>query len=379
MMLGALIDAGVPFTDIAEGVASLGLTSCRLSTQEVKRKGFRATHLTVEHDPEHAHRHLHQIVEMIDNSTLNSAQRSLATRIFTKLAEAEAKVHGTTIEKVHFHEVGAIDSIADIVGSAIGWEKLKVEKIICSTIPTGSGEIEIAHGKCSLPAPATAELLRGSPLRGTTIPFELTTPTGAAIVATLVDEFGPVPEMTIQSIGYGAGSRDLEEQANLLRLLIGEIQTETAAETITVLETNLDDVSGEVIGHTMGMLMKAGALDAYTTPIQMKKNRPGVMLSVLARPADVDRFQAILFRETTTLGVRSWTVRRRALTRQAHEVATEFGTVSGKLVQHPQLPARFSPEYEDCRQLSKHHNQPLWKIYQAAERAFNEQQKSDTQ
>ena len=258
MTLGALVDAGADLAAIQAGIDSLGLPSVRLATSEVKKKGFRATQITVVHEPEHKHRHLHHITAMIDGSILTARQRELATRIFTRLAEAEAKVHGTTIQKVHFHEVGAVDSIADIVGSAIGWDLLGVERVIASPVPTGTGFVEIAHGRCSLPAPAVGELLRGVPLAESSVPFELTTPTGAAILAALAEGYGPVPAMTIERIGYGAGSRDLEEQANLLRLLVGTTSDGGGREQVTLLETNLDDISGELIGHAIARLWSAG-------------------------------------------------------------------------------------------------------------------------
>src|SRR3954468_15885169 len=222
MTLGALVDAGADLAAIQSSIDSLGLPSCRLVRTEVKKKGFRATQITVEHEPEHKHRHLHHITAMIDGSTLAARQKELAKRIFQKLAEAEAKVHGSTIEKVHFHEVGAVDSIADIVGSAIGFDLLGIERIICSPVPTGRGFVEIAHGRCSIPAPATGELLRNVPLVAIDCEGELTTPTGAAIVAALAEEFGVLPPMTISSIGYGAGQKDFA-QANILRILVGDV------------------------------------------------------------------------------------------------------------------------------------------------------------
>jgi uncharacterized protein (TIGR00299 family) protein len=289
MTLGALVDLGVDLSAIQAGIDSLGLPSCQLVAEEVKRHGFRATKVTVEHEPEHAHRHLHHITDMIDASILTAKQKELATRIFTRLGEAEAKVHGTTIRKVHFHEVGAVDSIADIVGSAIGLDLLGVDQIVCSPVPTGSGFIKIAHGRVSVPAPATAELLKQVPLAASIVEAELTTPTGAAIVATVSDSFGPLPPMTITGIGYGAGSREFDEQANLTRLIVGESSDNWLADQVWVLETNLDDVSGEIIGHCSSLLLEAGALDVYTTAIQMKKNRPGVLLSVLCQPADLGK------------------------------------------------------------------------------------------
>ncbi|MBW3596239.1 MAG: nickel pincer cofactor biosynthesis protein LarC [Planctomycetes bacterium] len=370
MLLGALIDAGVDLAAIQAGVASLGLPSCRLTVGEVKKKGFRAANLTVEHEPEHAHRHLHHITEMIDRGELTPGQKDLAKRIFTRLGEAEAKVHGTSIEKVHFHEVGAVDSIADIVGAAIGLDLLKLDRIVCSPIPTGRGFVKIAHGRVSIPAPATAELLRGVPLAPSDVEAELTTPTGAAIAATVVDAFGPLPAITIETIGYGAGDRDLEEQANLLRLLVGVADDRLESDQAWMLETNLDDVSGEVIGHATTLLAEAGALDVYTTAIQMKKNRPAVKVSVLSPPELIKNLEQILFRETGSLGVRRWPVSRHKLERRPHTVQTPLGTVEGKLALLGDGGVSFSPEFESCRRLATEKNVPLKDVYDAARTAW---------
>jgi uncharacterized protein (TIGR00299 family) protein len=309
---------------------------------------------------------------MIDNSRLSDRQKELARRIFTRLGEAEAKVHGTTIQKVHFHEVGAVDSIADIVGAAIGWELLGVEQVFASPIPTGQGFVTIAHGRCSIPAPATAELLAGIPLAASDVEAELTTPTGAAIAATLVQSFGPVPPMRIERIGCGAGTRELAEQPNILRLMVGAAADETAAlEQIWVIETNLDDASGELIGYCTKRLWDAGALDVYTTAIQMKKNRPGVVLSVLCNAADIERVEAVLFRETTTLGVRRWPASRRKLERRRHEVTTAWGSIDGVLAMLPGHPPSFSPEYETCRRIAEERKLPLRIVIETAQRAFD--------
>ncbi len=369
MMLGALVDAGVELAVLNDAIASLGLPGCRLLSEQVKKKGFRATQIKVEYEPEHTHRHLHHITDMIDGSRLTDRQKSLAKKIFSRLAEAEAKVHGTTIEKVHFHEVGAADSIADIVGSAVGWDLLGVDRIVASPVPTGCGKIRIAHGECSVPAPATAELLIGIPLAESAVPFELTTPTGAAILATLVESFGPVPAMKIDRIGYGAGQRELESQPNLLRMLLGETAEVPATDQVWVLETNLDDISGEVIGYCIGRLLDAGALDVYTTPIQMKKNRPGVKVSVLCPANEVDRFEAILFEETTTLGIRRWAADRHVLRREPHQVQTSWGPVDGKVGWTGGVP-HFSPEFESCRRIAAEHRVPLRSVYEAALKAF---------
>lgn len=369
MTLGALVDAGADLAAINAGIQTLGLNA-RLVASEVKKKGFRATQITVEHEPEHKHRHLHHIDAMIDGSSITGRQKELAKRIFRRLGEAEAKVHGTTIEKVHFHEVGAVDSIADIVGSAIGWDLLGIERVVCSPVPTGSGFVEIAHGRCSIPAPATAELLTGVPLANSSVQSELTTPTGAAIVAALSQSFGPVPSMKIERIGYGAGQRDLEEQPNILRLLVGESTTPGGGEEVWMLETNLDDISGELIGHTLAKLWQAGALDVYTTPIQMKKNRPGVIVSVMCDATRVEAIESILFRETTTLGVRRWPVMRHKLERESHTVTTQWGAVTGMLARREGGTPEFSPEFESCRRVAEEQGLPLKLVYDAARAAF---------
>ena len=380
MTLAALVDAGIPLTDVQAAIDSLQLPSCRLQATTVKKHGFRATKINVLHEPEHAHRHLSHITKMIDESQLSARQQELAKKIFTRLGEAEAKVHGTTLEKVHFHEVGAVDSIADIVGAAVAWDLLGVDRIVASPIPTGCGEIKIAHGKVSVPAPATAELLRGIPMAASDIPYELTTPTGAAILAALVEEFGPCPAMTVQQLGYGAGSRDLEQQANILRLFVGESSESASSSTeqniatdqVLKLETNLDDVPGEVIGYATERLLAAGALDVYSTSIQMKKQRPGVMLSVLTSTDLASSLEQILFEETGTLGVRRVLLSRQRQLREQTNVTTSWGEVSGKVAWFGSASPRFSPEYESCAKLAREHGVALRDIYQSARHAFAE-------
>lgn len=375
MTLGALLDAGADLAAVQAGLDSLGLAHVKLSTAEVKKHGFRATHLKIDHEPELAHRHLHHITAMIDKSSVITPRaKDLAKLIFTRIGEAEAKVHGTSIRQVHFHEVGAIDSIADIVGTAIAWDALDITGAAASPIPTGRGFITIAHGRCAIPAPATAELLTGIPLAESQVEAELTTPTGAAIVKALCESFGPLPAMTVQKIGYGAGTRELEEQANLLRILIGE-RSATAApspalETVWVLETNLDDTTGEILGYTQEQLLAAGALDVYLTPIQMKKNRPAVMLSLLCKAADCDALETILFNETGTLGVRRYATKRYALPREAVTVMTHWGEVAGKIATLPNGVREFSAEYEDCRKIAVANMLPLRVVIEAAERAW---------
>ena len=372
MTLGALIDLGVNLKAVQSGIDSLGLPSCKLVTEEVKRHGFRAVNLTVQHEPEHAHRHLHHITDMIDGSSLTEKQKQLATDIFTNLAEAEAKVHGSTLKKVHFHEVGAVDSIADIVGAAIAFDLLGVDAVVSSPIPTGHGFIKIAHGRVSIPAPATAELLKGIPLASCDVEAELTTPTGAAIVKTLAKSFGPLPAMTIEKIGIGAGDKDFKEQGNVLRILVGEMQSEAMIDQVEVLETNLDDTTGEVVGHAVKALLGAGALDVYTTPIYMKKNRPGTKLTILCSAEKRNALETIVFRETTTLGVRHWSTRRTILPREATSVSTPWGEVEGKKVTGLNDEVRFSPEYEACAEVAARENLPLQDVMRVAEQSFRE-------
>lgn len=370
MTLAALVDAGVPLERLDAAVTSCGLEGCRLVAQTVNKCGFRATQVVVEHQPEQTHRHLSHILAMIDRGELTDRQKQLARAIFTRLAEAEAHVHGTPIEKVHFHEVGAVDSIADVVGAAVGFDLLGVEAVSASPVPVGSGRIRIAHGVCNVPAPATAELLRGVPLADCPIEAELTTPTGAAILVTLASSFGPLPRMRIEQIGYGAGQKDLPGQANVLRLFVGQTIEPSTAEQVCLLETNLDDLSGELVGYCADRLWEAGALDVALTAIQMKKGRPGVRLSVLCRPADAETMEAILFEETTTLGIRRSLVHRRVLPRRTHCVQTAYGPVDGKVGFLADGTLRFAPEYESCRRIAAQCNVPLRAVYQAACQAF---------
>lgn len=379
MTLGALVDAGADLSEIQSGIDSLGLPDCRLRAENVKRRGFRGLKIHVEAADEKAHRHLHHITRMIDGSRLSERQKDMARRIFERLAAAEAHVHGTTMEKVHFHEVGAVDSIADIVGSAIGLDLLGIEDIVCSPIPTGSGYITIEHGRVAVPAPATAELLKGVPLAASAVTAELTTPTGAAIAATLASRFGNLPSLAIEAIGYGAGSRDFAEHANLLRVIVGHSTEPVPSDRICVLETNLDDISAEIIGHCTQQLLDAGALDVYTTSIQMKKNRPGVKLSVLCQPQDVERLEAMVFAETSSIGIRRWHADRHILKRKACEVTTRWGTVQGKLVTLRDESVRFTPEYESCRLIAISHGVPLQQVYQEALATFSSSPNNDQQ
>ena len=372
MTLAALVDAGADAEYIRTQVASLGLHKVRLEFSETERHCFRALRLDVRHPPEHAHRHLSDIRQMFDGSQLTSAERGIADRIFVKLAAAEAKVHGSTIENVHFHEVGAIDSIVDIVGVSVAICNLGIDRIVAAPPPTGCGFIDIAHGRVSVPAPATAELLVGIPTRASSIEAELVTPTGAAILATLADAFGPAPSMRTRAIGYGAGHRELPEQANILRVLVGETVADSSntdgcapsfpphSDQVVLLETNLDDMSGEQIGFAIERLWEAKALDVYTTAIAMKKGRPGVLLSAICRPERRDAIEECLLAHTSTLGIRRRALLRRTVRRQLITVPTRLGTARVKLawldsdsgIANGSRGFRVAPEYEDCRRLA---------------------------
>ena len=368
MTLGALVDAGVDGRAIQEAVASLGLSG-ELSFETVRRGGFRATYARVVAPHEHAHRHWRHIEEIIDKGKLTPRQKDLATRIFLRLGEAEARVHGVDLSKIHFHEVGAVDSIIDIVGSAVGLDLLGVDHFEASPVPPGRGFIKAAHGRMPLPAPATAEILKGVPLAESTVEMEMTTPTGAAILATVAERFGSLPALTIDAIGLGAGTRETPEQANILRLFVGTVELPSAHDRVWMLETNLDDLPGEVVGHAMVKLMEAGALDAFVTPIQMKKNRPGVMISVLCDDAKIPAVEEILFRETTTLGIRRYPVSRHKIKRREVRVETPFGTIRGKLGLLENRPPSFSPEYDDCARAAAERGVSLLEVYDAARAA----------
>jgi uncharacterized protein (TIGR00299 family) protein len=376
MTLAALIDAGVDAEAIRQGIASLGLP-IRLEVEKVRKGGFAATYVHVEAPEEHEHRFLPEVEEILGRGRLTDRQRELALRIFRRLAEAEATVHGMPLEKVHFHEVGALDSIADIAGAAIGLDLLGVERFTSRSVPTGHGTVQCAHGLMPIPAPATAELLKGIPLAPSPIKAELTTPTGAAILTTVVQEWVEQPVMTVERIGHGAGRREFVEQPNLLRLFVGTATKAQGSQPrglesdqVWVLETNLDDLPAEVIGYCYDLLLAAGALDVYSTPIFMKKNRPSVLLSVLAPEASLPALEEILFRETTTFGIRRYPVSRHKLNRKVCTVSTPWGPVQGKLGWIAGRPPVFSPEYEDCARVARQHGVALREVYTQAQLAY---------
>ena len=373
MTLAALVDAGADPEYLRTQIRSLGLDKVELQFTETQRHCFRALRLDVQHPPEHAHRHLSDIEQMIQASQLTAREKNIALRLFRKVGIAEAHVHGTSIEEVHFHEVGAIDSIVDIVGVAVAICNLGITRIIASPTPTGCGKINIAHGIVSVPAPATAEILKGVPIAHSNVNGELTTPTGAAILASLADGFGAVPNMQIERIGYGAGHKDFAEQANILRIIVGHSLQEQSDE-VCLLETNIDDISGEQIGFAVEQLWKTGALDVYTTPISMKKNRPACLLSVICRPENRGQVEDLIFEHTSSLGIRRSTVSRRKLQREIAKVDTNWGAVRVKVswtgFEDNQLP-RYSPEYDDCKRIAAEQGVTLDSVYRTVLDAAN--------
>jgi uncharacterized protein (TIGR00299 family) protein len=433
MFLGALIDAGVSPRVLEEAVAALDV-GARLEISRVVRSGISATKVDVWVDgekdlpreeywaeegvaraaspaktdhrqshhshPEHEHRHNHEhsseagssragvraphehshgrglteIREIISKAEISDAAKKTAVAIFEALGMAEAKIHATSIEKVHFHEVGAVDAMVDIVCAAVGGEALGVEEIICSPLNVGGGTVKCAHGTFPVPAPATVELLEGAPVYSSGVQAELVTPTGAAIVKILARRFAAFPEMRIDKSGYGAGSRDFPGHPNVVRLTIGEAAStlagKTASDTVTILEANLDDLNPQVFGYVMDRLFEEGALDAFGVPVQMKKNRPGTLLTVLCKPEDAAKLTQLIFTETTTLGVRRRDEVRQTLARRWENVRTQWGEVRIKIASMNGSITNYAPEYEDCRRIASEQHVPLKTVMQEAARAY---------
>ncbi|MGA7770599.1 MAG: nickel pincer cofactor biosynthesis protein LarC [Candidatus Sulfotelmatobacter sp.] len=430
MFLGALIDSGVPPRLLEETVAALGV-GAHLEVSRVVRSGISAIKVDVwvegekdlpreeywakqdvaraplrqtqgrlspakgqhrhghhHHDHEHEHlqagasapkehehgRGLTEIREIIGKAAISDTAKKTAITIFEALGGAEAKIHATSIEKVHFHEVGAVDAMVDIVCAAVGAEALRVDEIVCSPLNVGGGTVQCAHGTFPVPAPATVELLKDAPVYSTGVQAELVTPTGAAIVKTLVRRFAAFPEMKIEKSGYGAGSREFPGLPNVARLTLGEVSStlaaKTASETVTVLESNLDDLNPQVFGYVMDRLLEEGALDAFGVPVQMKKNRPGMLLTALCKPEDSDKLTQLIFSETTTLGVRRRDEVRQILARRWENVSTPWGEVRIKIASMNGTVTNYAPEYEDCRRIATEHHVPLKTVIQEASRAY---------
>ncbi len=375
MILGALIDAGLELDELRRELAKLKLAGYRIEAKRVLKRYIAGTLVDVKTQEEGVERHLGDILGIIEGSALPREVKVTCEKIFTKLAEAEAKVHGLDVEDIHFHEVGGLDAIVDIVGSVVGLRLLSVEEVYSSPLHLGRGFVECAHGRLPVPAPATLELVEGVPTYGRDIEAELATPTGAAIVTTLAKGFGRAPLMEVEAIGYGAGHRDLTIP-NLLRVSIGET-TEAGdqgyeEDVVTVVEANIDNMNSELYEHVMERLFARGALDVFLTSIQMKKSRPAVKLSAIVRAADLSEVLDTFFDETTTLGVRLYEASRKKLSRESIVVETKYGRVSVKVGKLGGVVKNMSPEYEDCRRIASQLDIPLKEIYDEAKRAATE-------
>jgi pyridinium-3,5-bisthiocarboxylic acid mononucleotide nickel chelatase len=364
MILGALMDAGLPLEDLQRELAKLGLSHYELGKSAVVKNGISGSQALVHVEQDHHHhhhRHLADITDIIQKSTLSAAIKQDSIRIFKRLAAAEAKVHNTTVDKIHFHEVGAMDAILDVVGGVIGIHLLGIDTIICSPLHVGSGTVECAHGTLPVPAPATAELVRGKPVYATGVQGELLTPTGAAILTTLASDFGTLPSMTVEQIGHGAGTAD-RSIANMLRVFIGSApesgKTFDVEQTATI-ETTIDDMNPQVYDYLIEKVLQMGALDIFCTSVQMKKNRRGTLVTILCRPEMVAPFSEFLFRETTTIGLRWHLDNRFTLKREFATVKTRFGDISCKIANHGDELINVKPEYEDCKRVAIENNVPL--------------------
>jgi len=367
MILGALIDAGLSVERLKKDLSTLNLTDFELQARHVTKNGFSATKVDISVKDDVPERHLPDIEAIITHSELPALIQEKAIGIFRRLGEVEAFIHGTSLDKVHLHELGGVDTIVDVVGTLLGIQALGIQQVTASPIPLGRGFIRSAHGQIPLPAPATAALLKGVPITGMDLEMELVTPTGAALITTLADSFGQIPSMTLDTVGYGAGGRDLPIP-NLLRVFIGDVLKPAAGlyGKLVMLETNIDDLNPEFYNYVLEKLFQAGALDVFFTPIQMKKNRPATLLQVLANSDDTARLRGILFEETSTLGVRQWFVERYALERETREVTTPFGMVRVKIARLENGKIKIAPEFEDCRTLAERQNVPLREVYDAA-------------
>jgi uncharacterized protein (TIGR00299 family) protein len=367
MTLGARIDLGVPVEWLQTQLRALPLAGFELQCEPVQRRGLHAINVAVSTTEDHPHRTFTTIRGLIDHSPLAPAVKARSLGMFERLARAEAGIHGQTVDDVHFHEVGGVDAIVDIVGSALGMDYLKIDAVVSAAVPLGSGTLTCRHGTLPVPAPATVELLKGVPVYGGDAEHEVVTPTGATIVAEYAERFGPVPPMEIDRVGYGAGKRKGGALPNLLRLFLGKSQADSGqgeAEEILLIETNIDDMNPEFYGYLMERLLEDGALDVSWTPIQMKKNRPGIRVEVIAPLGLKEPLTRRLLKETTSIGVRYTHAMRRTLTRKAVWVETPWGALAAKQVLESTGEARIVPEYEACRETARAHNVSLREVYQ---------------
>lgn len=368
MTVGALVDAGADWKALEGALKSLNL-GASFRIEKTKRRGIAASKFVVQAEEQRRQRHLPQIESIIASGRLPDKSRDNAVAVFRRLGEAEAQTHDVAIDKIHFHEVGAVDSICDIVGACVALELLGVDEVLSSRINVGSGTVNTEHGVLPVPTPATAHLLKDRPIYSAGPETELTTPTGAALLSTLASEFGGVPAVRVLAQGFGAGEKDFATQANVLRVLIGERTDAAEATLVSVLEANIDDSTPQVLGYAMERLLEAGALDVTLTPIFMKKNRPGTLISVIAAPERTEELAAILFAETTTLGVRILNAERRVVARKIAEIETLYGRIRIKYTDT----GAFAPEYEDCRKAAAEKSVPLRTVIAEANDAFRRQ------
>ena len=368
MVIGALIDMGLDIRILRRELSKLHISNYSISASKAERHHITGTSFKVKFKESRHHRTFTDIKNLINKSKLSAKTKELSVSIFFNLAKAEAKVHGCKVAEVHFHEVGAVDSIVDIVGTAVGIEKLGIEKIYSSALPLGSGWVETAHGRMPVPAPAALELMKGVPVIQSPVKSELTTPTGAAIIKTIAKGFGNMPQMKIEKIGYGIGTRDFEQIPNILRIVTGE--GSSGQEKLLMIETNIDDMNPQIYDYLMTRLFKKGALDVFLTPIQMKKGRPAVLLNVLCNEDKKAQVMDIIFEETTTIGIRTCDVNRYCLERDTSEVVTPYGKVKVKISQKNGRPINIQPEYEDCRKIAEKKNAPLKKVMDSAKKRF---------
>lgn len=364
MFLGALLDAGLPFEGLEKVINSLPLDGYSIGHKKEMKNGLKATRFIVTIDENHhAHRDLSDIERIIDKGQIEDKLKERILRIFRSIAEVEGEIHNHPPEKVHFHEVGAVDSIIDIAGAVFGVDYLGIKNFSASHLPVGSGFIKSGHGTIPVPAPATLALLKGIPVYNAGIEFELVTPTGAALVKEFVNSFEGLPPMVIRNIGYGAGTRDLPDRPNLLRILIGDHQREGLFDTVVILEANIDDTNPEWLGYIMEKLFKEGALDVTFTPVYMKKNRPGIKVEVMGHPEDKTRLMDLLFRESTTIGMRYRYSQRKTLKREKANIDSPWGKLKAKKITGIDGSTFIQPEYESCKKIAEEHGIPLKKIY----------------
>jgi uncharacterized protein (TIGR00299 family) protein len=373
MIVGSMLAAGLDFEFLKNQIATLGLKDLDLKVNETKRAGLRAVQFVPVIAEEHQHRNLSDITKIIQAGKIGEKPKHTAIKIFERLAKAEATVHGKEPNDIHFHEVGALDSIVDIVSAAIGFDALGIEKVFCSTLAVGGGTVKMAHGILPVPAPATAELLKGVPTVAGPIDKELLTPTGAAILTTVAESFGPLPQMKIEATGYGAGTLDSEHFPNVVRLFIGQSADDSAtADTICLLETNIDDISGEIVTGSMDKLLTTGALDVWITPIVMKHSRHAIKLSIICQVADVDKIERLIFEAGLTFGIRRQIMQRSKLAREFVTVTTRFGDIKIKVGKWAGKIVNAKPEFADCARAAEKHNVPVQQVRDAAIKAYTE-------